>query len=41
MRKLVIAREEKKKLNLANYEEGESYSEMAGIVWRSKSVFIV
>ena len=30
--------QEEKKLILANYEEGKSYSEIAGIVWRSKRV---
>ena len=30
--------QEEEKLILANHEEGKSYSEIAGIVWRSKSV---
>ena len=29
---------EEKKLNLANHQKGKSYSEIAGIVRRSKSV---
>ena len=33
-----LTREENKKLILANYEEGKSYSEIAGIARRSKSV---
>ena len=35
-----LTREEKKKLILANHEEGKSYSEIAGIVWWSKSIVI-
>ena len=29
---------EEKNLILANHEEGKSYSEIVGIIWRSKSI---